>query len=102
VPFGGVHEERLPDAKCRPWDEVIVRSFLENRCLLSRDRPTPGRVVMLYQQAFFYRWELLRQGRRTARLEVSRARSCARRSDRPKQVTTTRRNQLFRMRGSDA
>ena len=45
-----------------PWDEDAVRAFLEQRCLLSTDRPIPGRVFETHDGALRYWAELMDQG----------------------------------------
>ena len=44
-----------------PWDEDAVRTFLEQRCLLSIDSPIPGRVFETHDGALRYWAELMDQ-----------------------------------------
>ena len=45
-----------------PWSAVAVRSFLEDSCGLSRERPLPGRVFSTHDGALAYWRELMDQG----------------------------------------
>lgn len=45
-----------------PWAPEDVRAFLERQCLLSRDRPLPGRVFMTHDEALRYWAELMDRG----------------------------------------
>ena len=45
-----------------PWEPADVRAFLERQCLLSRDRPLPGRVFMTHDEALRYWAELMDRG----------------------------------------
>ncbi len=45
-----------------PWNEEAVRSFLETNCLLSRERPIPGRVFETHDGALCYWHELMACG----------------------------------------
>ena len=45
-----------------PWEPEDVRAFLENQCLLSEDRPLPGRVFETHDEALRYWVELMDRG----------------------------------------
>jgi len=42
--YGRPDRER-PGAEYKPWNVSVVRRFLEGKCHLSRDKPTPGRIL---------------------------------------------------------
>ena len=54
-----------------PWDEDAVRVFLEKNCLLSRDRPIPGRVFETHDGALRYWAELMDRGELRAPFHVT-------------------------------
>ncbi len=48
--------ERPPDGAAQPWTETEVRTFLENNCGLSKDRPVPGAIFETHDMALDY-WQ---------------------------------------------
>ena len=54
-----------------PWSPEDVRSFLEKRCLLSLERPLPGRVFTTHDEALRYWVELMDQGQLNAPFHVT-------------------------------
>ncbi|MHA1240090.1 MAG: UPF0489 family protein [Promethearchaeota archaeon] len=51
--------KRLDKNKYYPWRIDALRSFLENRCNLTKNIPIRGRVVKNHHQAFFFWKELI-------------------------------------------
>lgn len=51
--------KRLEKKKFYPWGKKTIKSFLENRCLLRRDSPIPGRIIKHHHKAFFFWRELI-------------------------------------------
>jgi len=51
--------KRLDKNKYHPWRKDRLRSFLENRCNLSRANPIRGKIVKDHHQAFFFWKELI-------------------------------------------
>ncbi|MFX0106047.1 MAG: UPF0489 family protein [Candidatus Hodarchaeota archaeon] len=51
--------KRLNKRKYYPWSKVSLESFLENRCLLSKNKPVKGRVVKSHHEAFFFWRDLI-------------------------------------------
>jgi hypothetical protein len=49
-----------PTGSQRPWSSKELRNFLESKCVLSRERPVPGRFVVEHDAAFDYWHSLLR------------------------------------------
>ena len=54
-----------------PWELDAVRLFLEKDCLLSRDRPVPGRVFTTHDGALTYWKELMDAGQLKAPFHVT-------------------------------
>ena len=54
-----------------PWEPDSVRLFLEKDCLLSRDRPIPGRVFTTHDGALSYWKELMDAGQLKAPFHVT-------------------------------
>lgn len=54
-----------------PWGEEEVRAFLEQRCLLSKARPIPGRVFETHDGALRYWTELMEKGELLAPFHVT-------------------------------
>ena len=54
-----------------PWTGEAVRSFLETRCLLSKERPIPGRVFETHDGALGYWKELMGEGKLKAPFHVT-------------------------------
>ncbi len=54
-----------------PWAPEAVRAFLEKSCLLSRERPIPGRVFITHDGALGYWKELMDVGRLKAPFHVT-------------------------------
>lgn len=52
-------DDRLDDDYYKPWTEENFRSFLEKRCLLSKERPIRGRILRNHHEAFFFWDELI-------------------------------------------
>jgi hypothetical protein len=50
--WAGAGDARLSDDEFTPWPEATLRAFLEERCLLDRGSPVPGRVVDPHEGAF--------------------------------------------------
>ena len=63
--------ERLDDEYYYPWDEERFRYFLENKCLLSKDNPTSGRIIKHHDGAFHFWKQLINQGRVHVPFEVT-------------------------------
>ena len=51
--------KRLKKKKYYPWSKDSLKSFLENRCFLIKDKPTPGRIVKQHHEAFLFWRELI-------------------------------------------
>lgn len=47
-------DKRLKKKKYYPWSKSAFMSFLENRCLLSKEDPLNGRIVKEHHEAFFF------------------------------------------------
>jgi hypothetical protein len=58
VVFDKSSNRRANKKRLRPWPETRLRQFLEDRCLLSRDRPIGGRFFEQHDEAFYY-WRTL-------------------------------------------
>lgn len=56
-------EKRLSSLEFTPWTSGEVTSFLEDRCLLRRTAPTPGRVFVEHDEAFDWWKSLISDGR---------------------------------------
>ena len=54
-----------------PWEPDAVRLFLEKDCLLSQDRPVPGRVFTTHDGALTYWKELMDAGQLKAPFHVT-------------------------------
>lgn len=54
-----------------PWTGEAVRSFLETRCLLSREHPIPGRIFETHDGALGYWKELMEEGKLEAPFHVT-------------------------------
>ena len=54
-----------------PWESADVRAFLEKQCLLSVERPIPGRVFETHDGALRYWTELMDRGELTAPFHVT-------------------------------
>ncbi|MFD2114813.1 UPF0489 family protein [Paenibacillus yanchengensis] len=52
-------DDRLDSDDFNPWSEQEFRKFLEDRCLLCREKPIQGRVVVNHHEAFFFWDELI-------------------------------------------
>ncbi|MFX1476496.1 MAG: UPF0489 family protein [Promethearchaeota archaeon] len=50
---------RLKKKKYYPWSIHTLQSFLENRCLLVRKKPIPGKIVKHHDEAFTFWRELI-------------------------------------------
>jgi len=55
--------ERPPDETASSWSEGEVRSFLENNCGLSRERPIPGRIFDTHDLALDFWQDMMKSGR---------------------------------------
>ncbi|MFW9820157.1 MAG: UPF0489 family protein [Candidatus Thorarchaeota archaeon] len=53
--------KRLNKKKYYPWKKTAFKSFLENRCLLSKERSINGRIVKKHHEAFFFWRDLILQ-----------------------------------------
>lgn len=63
---------RRPEVLGRePWAAEAVRHFLETDCLLSRERPIPGRVFLTHDGALSYWAELMERGKLKAPFHVT-------------------------------
>jgi hypothetical protein len=51
-------EKRLKKKHYYPWNKKTLESFLENRCLLSKQSHISGRIVKSHQDAFYFWREL--------------------------------------------
>ena len=54
-----------------PWTAEKVRTFLETRCLLSREHPIPGRIFETHDGAIGYWKELMEEGKLEAPFHVT-------------------------------
>ncbi len=54
-----------------PWAAENVRTFLETRCLLSREHPIPGRIFETHDGALGYWKELMEEGKLKAPFHVT-------------------------------
>ncbi len=54
-----------------PWTAENVRTFLETRCLLSREHPIPGRIFETHDGALGYWKELMEEGKLEAPFHVT-------------------------------
>ena len=54
-----------------PWAAENVRTFLETRCLLSREHPIPGRIFETHDRALGYWKELMEEGKLEAPFHVT-------------------------------
>ena len=54
-----------------PWAGEAVRAFLETRCLLSKERPIPGRIFETHDGALGYWKELMESGKLKAPFQVT-------------------------------
>jgi hypothetical protein len=59
--FSGSDGIRL-DSKYKPWSIVKVRRFLEERCKLSHDNPTPGRTIAAHNDVIDFWHTLIESG----------------------------------------
>lgn len=50
---------RLDSGDYKPWNEQDFRIFLEERCKLSTENPTYGRIITNHHEAFFFWDELI-------------------------------------------
>lgn len=63
--------ERLDSQDYRMQSIRTVRKFLEDRCLLNRATPVPGRIVEHHDEAFYFWRELINSGDLTAPFSVT-------------------------------
>ncbi|WYP24763.1 UPF0489 family protein [Alkalihalobacillus sp. FSL W8-0930] len=49
IPAG---EKRVDDEYYPPWEEKDFRNFLEENCLLSKEKPTRGKIIKHHDEAF--------------------------------------------------
>lgn len=63
--------ERPLAAGHEPWPEEKARRFLEKQCLLSEERPLPGRIFSTHEEALFYWRALMEQGKLEAPFHVT-------------------------------
>jgi hypothetical protein len=59
--FSGSDEIRL-DSKYKPWSNIKVKHFLEERCKLSHDTPTPGRTISTHNDVIDFWRTLIESG----------------------------------------
>lgn len=65
-------EGARPDDSCAsPYDEAVVRRFLEENLLLSKQNPLPGRIFSTHDGAAFFWKELVEAGRLTTPFTVT-------------------------------
>jgi len=66
----GLGTERLEDNYCNHWTDIEVRTFLEERCGLSRSSPVKGKYFIHHHEVFGYWRELIDQGQLQTPFEV--------------------------------
>jgi len=65
-------EGQRPDDSCAaPYDEAVVRRFLEDSLLLSREAPLPGRIFETHDGAAFFWKDMVDAGRLTVPFSVT-------------------------------
>jgi hypothetical protein len=62
--------KRLNKKKYYPWMKTTFKSFLENRCLLLKEKPIYGRILKKHHEAFFFWRELILQNKVTVPFEI--------------------------------
>jgi hypothetical protein len=53
--------KRLNKRNYYPWSKIAFNSFLENRCLLSKEHSIYGRIVKKHHEVFFFWRDLIQQ-----------------------------------------
>jgi hypothetical protein len=53
--------KRLSKKRYEPWGKTKLKSFLENRCLLSKKKPLWGKIVKKHHKAFFFWRDLIKE-----------------------------------------